>query len=133
MAIRIIKEGKPVKFTKTCPDCGCEFEYDVSDLKTDYSICLTTYPGQYNTYIVCPCCGKHIHHGTKSADDLTRTSSWPKIYYTNTQDITLENNLYDCDKCINRPDPSKPVVGDTPCTLCKKNQPYCAYYTVGIK
>ena len=133
MAIRIIKEGKPVKFTKTCPDCGCEFEYDVSDLQTDYSTCLTTYPGQYNTYIVCPCCGRHIHHGTTRADDWTKTSSWPKIYYTNTQDITLENNLYDCDKCINRPDPSKPVVGDTPCTLCKKNQPYCAYYTVGIK
>ena len=26
MAIRIIKEGKPVKFTKTCHDCGCEYD-----------------------------------------------------------------------------------------------------------
>jgi hypothetical protein len=38
----------------------------------------------------------------------------------------LGNNLYDCDKCINKPDPSKPIqAGDTPCTWCKKNQPYC--------
>jgi hypothetical protein len=95
MAIRIIKKGKVTKFTKTCPDCGCEFEYEVSDLQTDYSICLTTYPGQYNTYIICPCCGRHIHHGTTLADDWSRTPIGPKIYYTNTQDITLENNLYD--------------------------------------
>lgn len=127
MAIRIIKEGKPVKFTKTCPDCGCEFEYDVSDLKTDYSICLTTYPGQYNTYIVCPCCGKHIHHETKSADDLPYNTV--NIWY----DSTLENNLYDCENCANKSDPTKLVVGNTQCTWCRKNQPYCTDYTVGIK
>ena len=133
MAIRIIKEGKVTKFTKTCPDCGCEFEYEISDLQTDYSICLTTYPCQYNTYIVCPCCGKHIHHGTTWADDLIKTAIWPKIYYTNTQDITLENNLYDCATCPNKPDPNKTIVGDTPCTWCRKNQPYCTGYTVGTK
>ena len=41
MAIKIIKQGKVTKFTKTCPDCGCEFEYEASDLSTDYSVCLT--------------------------------------------------------------------------------------------
>ena len=127
MAIKVIKEGKPVKFTKTCHDCGCEFEYDVSDLQTDYSICLTTYPGQYNTYIVCPCCGKHIHHGTKSADDLPYKPV--NIWY----DSALENNLYGCENCTNKSDPTKLVVGDTPCTWCRKNQPYCTYYTVGTK
>jgi len=120
MAIRIIKEGRVTKFTKTCPNCGCEFEYDASDLQTDYSLCLTTYPEQYNTYVVCPCCKKPIHHGTKFAGDMPYEPL--KIWYTN----TLENNLYDCDKCPNKPDPTKPMqAGDTSCTWCKKNQPYC--------
>lgn len=121
MAIRIIKEGKPTKFTKVCPDCGCEFEYDLTDLHTDYSICLTTYPGQYNTYVICPCCGRHIHHGTAMAED------WPgtKIWYTTTNSYEMP----DCDKCINKPDPNKVVVGDTPCTWCKKNQPYCTSFS----
>lgn len=118
MAIRIIKEGKKTKFTKTCPDCGCEFEYETSDLQTDYSLCLTTYPVQYNTYIICPCCGKHIHHGTTFADEPYKPL---KIFYTN----TLDNNSYDCETCPNKPDPAHPVVGDTPCTWCKKNTPYC--------
>lgn len=122
MAIRIIKEGKLQKFIKTCPDCGCEFEHDESDLQTDYRLCLTTYPGQYETYVVCPCCGKHIHHGTRFADEKPFNS--PNIYYINTQDTTL-----DCDKCINKPDPNKPVFGDTPCTWCKKNVPYCSTNT----
>ena len=49
MTIKIIKEGKTGKFTKTCPYCGCEFEYGQGDIK-------------YSTYVICPCCGKHLHH-----------------------------------------------------------------------
>lgn len=64
--IKIIKEGKITRFKKTCPDCGCEFEYETSDLIPDYSVCLTTFPSQYSTYVICPCCGKHIHHGVIS-------------------------------------------------------------------
>lgn len=50
MAIKIIKEGKTGKFTKTCPNCGCKFEYEQGDVK------------YYGTYIICPCCGKHLSH-----------------------------------------------------------------------
>ena len=50
MAIKIIKEGKTGKFTKTCPYCGCEFEYGQGDIK------------YYGTYVICPCCGKHLSH-----------------------------------------------------------------------
>jgi len=127
MAIKIIKEGKVTKFIKTCPDCGCEFEYETSDLQTDYSIRLATYPYKYNTYIVCPCCGRHIHHGTKFADEVPYMPL--NIQYTN----TLENSFYDCDKCPNKPDPTKIVVGDNQCTWCKKNQPYCTSYDISIK
>ena len=136
MAIKIIKDGKMTKFRKTCQDCGCEFEYEASDLSTDCGVCLTTYPPRYNTYVVCPCCGKRIHHGTAEAAGLTISS--PKIYYT---DTSMQSS-YDCDKCPNRPDPSKITVGDTPCTWCKKRQPHCvsdgtactsASYTVDSK
>lgn len=118
--IKIIKEGKIKKFKKTCPDCGCEFEYEASDLITDRSVCLTTYPPQYGTYVVCPCCGKHIHHGVTSE--------------TNSMNITLCKNMdmqttYGCDGCPNKPDPNKITAGDTPCTWCKKNQPYCSNNT----
>lgn len=106
MAIKIIKQGKQTKFTKICPDCGCEFEYDDSDLNVDYSVCLTTYPPQYNTYVVCPCCGKRIYHGTTKAADPTIAS--PKIYYTDTQ------YAHDCDKCPDKQDPAKIVVGYNP-------------------
>lgn len=78
MAIKIIKEGKITKFRKTCPDCGCEFEYDESDVLTDYGVCLTTYPPQYNTYVACPCCKKHILHGT------TQSKINPKDFKTTT-------------------------------------------------
>lgn len=123
MAIKIIKEGKVTKFTKTCPDCGCEFEYETSDLHTDYSVGLTTNPCQYNTYVICPCCKRHIHHGTTWNDDWPR---WPQIYYTTSHTLENKNNLYDCDTCPNKPNPLKPVFGDTPCTWCPKMQPTCS-------
>lgn len=116
--IKIIKEGKVTKFTKTCPDCGCEFEYEMSDLQTDYRIYLTTYPGKYNTYVVCPCCGKHIHHGYTEPDYSILS---PTISYTS------KFEELDCDKCPNKPDfkNGSPVFGDSPCTWCRKNQFYC--------
>ena len=119
MAIKIIKEGKIKKFRKTCPDCGCEFEYEASDLSTDYSVCLTTYPPKYTTYIVCPCCRKHLHHGYTTTTTTT-ISSYPNTTYT-----TTATSWPDCDTCPFKPDPNKVVVGDTPCTRCKKRQPYC--------
>ena len=124
MAIRIIKEGKKTKFTKTCPDCGCEFEYEVEDLHTDSSICLTTYPCQFSQYVICPCCGKHLFHGYTTESPFT----FPNVIYTTNNLDTL-----DCEKCINKPDPLHPVAGDTPCTWCRKNQPYCTDYAVGVK
>ena len=116
MAIKIIKQGKMTKFTKACPDCGCEFEYEQDDIKVDYSCCLTTYPCQYGTYVICPCCGKHLHHGYTTP----AISSYPNITYT-----TTTASWPDCDTCQFKPDPNKVVVGDTPCTWCKKKQLYC--------
>lgn len=113
--IKIIKHGKI--FKKVCPECGCEFTFETEDLHTDYSVCLTTYPCQYNRYVICPECGKRIHYDTimsnfSMGESITLTSSndaWP-----------------DCETCPNKPDFSKGIiVGDTPCTWCKKNQFTC--------
>lgn len=114
MAIKIIKAGKTTKFTKTCPDCGCEFEYEQEDVKVDSSVCLTSYPGKYNTYVICPCCGKHLHHG------YTTATSYPDVTYT-----MNETWSKDCEKCPNKPDPNKVVAGDSPCDWCIKRQFTC--------
>lgn len=48
--IKILKHGKKYsKFQLTCPFCGCEFEYEESDLEDD-------------SFIRCPDCGAIIDH-----------------------------------------------------------------------
>ena len=116
MAIKIIKQGKQTRFKKICPDCGCEFEYEQEDVKVDHSCCLTTYPPKYNTYIVCPCCGKRLHHGHTE----TTAFNYPNVTYT-----TNETWSIDCDNCPSKPDPNKVVAGDTPCDWCIKRQFTC--------
>ena len=108
MAIKIIKDSKMTKFRKTCPDCGCEFEYEASDLSADYCVCLTTCPPKYNTYVVCPRCGKHLHHGYTETIDYS-CYSYPDVTYT-----TNETWSKDFDECLDTPDPAKIVVGYNP-------------------
>jgi hypothetical protein len=121
MAIKIIKHGAKT-FKAVCPVCGCEFEYEYEDLKKEYG---------FVKFVLCPDCGEMIyHHDFKEpkAPDLEPWNPITKPY------ITWEHPYvggwdgdqpYDCEKCINKPDPNKIVVGDTPCTWCKKNLPYC--------
>ena len=78
---------------------------------------LTTYPCQFHRYVKCPECGDRIYHDTTSLEVPTP----PKIYYLNGGLDTFP----DCATCPNRPDPNKPIIGDTPCTWCRKNVPYC--------
>lgn len=104
MTIKIIKEGKIGKFTKTCPYCGCEFEYGQGDIK-------------YGTYVICPCCGKHLPHNRYIA------------YYNNSHINYIppekEFIVTNCDNCPNKPDPKNVVTGDSPCDWCiKRNLTY---------
>lgn len=122
MAIKIIKEGKITKFTKTCPDCECEFEYEQEDIKVDHSVCLTSYPGKYGTYVICPCCGKHLNHGYVTT---TAISSYPNISDTTTEIgfKYLGFKDLDCDNCPCKPNLLEyPVAGDRPCDWCIKRQ-----------
>ena len=133
MAIKVIKHGE-TKFKITCPVCGCEFEYEFEDLVTQYGIVKQ---------IKCPDCGEWLTH-KDTYPTYPTYPNWPKIgepipcspsdpitkpYITWT--TTTPNSWPDCETCPVKPDPNKTVVGDTPCTWCKKNMPYCTNTTTG--
>ena len=92
MTIKIIKEGKIGKFTKTCPNCGCEFEYGQGDIK-------------YGTYVICPCCGKHLSHNGYIA--YYNNPSCGK-HLSHNGYIAYYNNP-------NKPNPKYTITGDSPC------------------
>ena len=115
MAIKIIKHGTKV-FRETCPVCGCEFEYEYEDLIKEYG---------FVKMIKCPDCGEMIPHREFREPkfpiypDIEPVSPIIKPYVT--WDTT------DCEKCPNYHylKSDKLIIGDTPCSLCRKNQPYC--------
>ena len=115
--INVIKHGKET-FKAVCPICGCEFTYQAEDLKED---CFG------NHYVECPDCKQVVSHEyeakKKGLQKKIYVDDKDTIYsaYTTTPAIDWP----DCDKCPNRPDPNNPVIGDSPCTWCKKMQPYC--------
>ena len=121
MAIKIIKHGKET-FKAVCPICGCEFSYQAEDLKEDLF---------HNHYVECPDCKQTVSHDYESKNKgITWTKCSPAVDYKLNYPY-LQNTAWttatwpDCDTCQFKPDPNKVVVGDTPCTWCKKRQPYC--------
>ena len=138
MAIKVIRHGNKI-FTAVCPICGCEFEYEVEDLvETDDKESLT-YGAKVRT-VKCPECGeviKHREYNTVNPSPVYPSQpwiypkypdiapNWPNNWPWITWTTTGTGTELDCDKCPNKPDPLHPVVGDTPCTWCRKNQPYC--------
>lgn len=113
MAIKIIEKGKIEKFTKTCPNCGCKFEYEQGDVKN-------------GTYVICPCCGKHLPHNS-----YMTYYNYPNVNYIPPEkDQGYINSKYIdggiivsyCDNCPNKPDPKNVVTGDSPCDWCIKRQ-----------
>lgn len=101
MTIKIIEKGKIGKFTKACPNCGCKFEYEQGDVK-------------YGTYVICPCCGKHLPH-----NGYTTYYNNPNVNYISPEKGFIVTN---CDNCPNKPDPKNVITGDSPCDWCIKRQ-----------
>ena len=104
MAIKIIEKGKIEKFTKTCPNCGCKFEYEQGDVKN-------------GTYVICPCCGKHLPHNSYMA-----YYNYPNVNYIPPEKGTIVTN---CDNCPNKLDPKNVTTGDSPCDWCIKRHFAC--------
>ena len=122
--INIIRHGKET-FRATCPICGCEFTYQAEDLKED---CF------HNHHVECPECKTLVSHAfeekKKCIDpDILWKKAEEEIKKTDPLPVYLPNGQYvgslDCATCPSRPNPDKPVVGDTPCNWCPKMQPYC--------
>jgi hypothetical protein len=137
MAIKIIKHGKK-SFKVTCPVCGCEFEYTYEDIQTVSDPNSITY-GATVKVVECPECKEKLGHNdyiypTAPVYPTWPTYPWPSIpTYPTYPYVTWCNTELDCEKCPNRPDPNKIIVGDTPCTWCRKNQPYCTSSSLGGK
>ena len=104
MAIKIIKEGKKEDHA-TCLQCGCEFIYELEDVK-------------YNSFVECPCCSQNIYH-----NGYQLTVSNP-IKDSNLSFITINtvDNKNPCETCNwYKTMKGTTYIGDTPCTWCKHN------------
>ena len=117
MAIKITKPGQK-EFHGFCTWCGCEFTYEISDLKLSAT----------GNKLDCPTCGKEYHHPSM-VQDPTIPGGIGRL-----QDITWPPDPIPCTPDMTKTDPCAGCVwlenllrdgsyiGDTPCTWCNKNQ-----------
>lgn len=52
--------------------CGCKYQYEQNDIKTDASLVYTTCPEQYRRYVNCPECGAKTEIGTTFVHNITQ-------------------------------------------------------------
>lgn len=115
MAIKITKPGQK-EFHGFCRWCGCEFIYEISDLKLSAA---------YDK-LSCPTCGKDYYHPSMAQDQtipggIGQVRTWPHEPTLCTPDMTKTDP---CAGCIWRENLLRDgsYVGDTPCTWCNKNK-----------
>jgi hypothetical protein len=124
MAIKITKPGQK-EFHGFCKWCGCEFTYEISDLKLSAT----------SDKVSCPTCGKDYRHPTMVQDPTTpggigrlQDISWPTVG----EPIPCAEIIQDpCDQCTWRKNllENGSYVGDTPCTWCPHNKFSCTVST----
>lgn len=113
MAIKVIREGQKT-FTAFCERCGCEFTYELSDLKLSHA-----------DRVACPCCGQDHYHKplakTVNEPYSPKDLTWPPEPIPCTPDMTKTDP---CAGCAWRGNLLRDgiYVGDTPCTWCNKNK-----------
>lgn len=106
MAIRITKPGQK-EFHGVCKWCGCEFTYEISDLKLSAT----------SDKLDCPTCGKTYYHSSMVQDPASRGTGiykWPA-------DTASTNPCAGCSWLENLLK-NGTYIGDTPCTWCNKNR-----------
>jgi hypothetical protein len=115
MAIKITKPGQK-EFHAFCKWCGCEFTYEISDIKLSAT----------SDKVSCPTCGKDYHHNMMVQDPtipggIGRLQTWPPEPIPCTPDMTKTDP---CAGCVWRENLLRDgiYIGDTPCTWCNKNQ-----------
>ena len=107
MAIKITKPGQK-EFHGFCKWCGCQFTYEISDLKLSAT----------GDKLDCPTCGKTYHHPSMVQDPTIPGGIWPL------QTLPFETYNDPCEGCAWKDNLGKlgTYVGDTPCTWCAKKQ-----------
>ena len=115
MAIKVTKAGQK-EFHGFCKWCGCEFTYEISDLKLSAT----------GDKLDCPTCGKTYHHNMMVQDPtipggIGRLQTWPPDPIPCTPDMTKTDP---CAGCVWRENLLRDglYIGDTPCTWCDKNK-----------
>ncbi len=115
MAIKITKPGQK-EFHGFCKWCGCEFTYEISDLKLSAT----------GDKLDCPTCGKTYYHSSMVQDPtipggIGRLQAWPPEPIPCTPDMTKTDP---CAGCGWRENLYRDgiYIGDTPCTWCDKNK-----------
>ena len=108
MAIKITKPGQK-EFHAFCKWCGCEFTYEISDLKLSAT----------SDKVSCPTCSKDFHHQLKVPEPTLPTGTgyqWPS------------DSADPCAGCAWRENLLRDgiYIGDTPCTWCNKNKFNCS-------
>lgn len=113
--IKITKPGQK-EFHGFCKWCGCEFTYEISDLKLSAT----------SDKVSCPTCGKDYHHPSMVQDPtipggIGRLQTWPPEPIPCIPDMTKTDP---CAGCAWRENLLRDglYVGDTPCTWCNKNK-----------
>ena len=108
MAIKITKVGQK-EFHGFCKWCGCEFTYEISDLKLSAT----------SDKLSCPTCGKDYHHPSMVQDPTIPGG----LGFGPLQVIPADIND-PCAGCTWRENLKQNgiYVGDTPCTLCNKGR-----------
>ena len=104
MAIKITKPGQK-EFHAFCKWCGCEFTYEISDLKLSAS----------SDKVSCPTCGRDYHHPSMVQDPTLQSGigyQWPS------------DSTDPCAGCAWRENLLRDglYIGDTPCNWCNKNR-----------
>ena len=115
MAIKITKAGQK-EFHGFCKWCGCEFTYEISDLKLSAT----------GDKLDCPTCRKTYHHNMMVQDPtipggIGRLQTWPPEPIPCTPDMTKTDP---CAGCVWRENLLRDglYIGDIPCTWCNKNR-----------
>lgn len=113
--IKIIKPGQK-EFHGICRRCGCEFTYEISDLKL-YAT---------SDKVSCPTCGEDYYHpymvqDTAIPGGIVRLQTLPPLLSLFTPDMTKTDP---CAGCAWRENLLRDdlYIGDTPCTWCNKNK-----------
>lgn len=116
--VKIITPGQ-TEFVGFCERCGCEFSYELGDLKLSHA-----------NRIACPTCGQDVYHRNFFKMQETVPSIYKICQEGFCPSIPVPSPTEETDSCtecewLKTLQKNGSYVGDTPCTWCPKNKFSC--------